>query len=432
MTVHQGIPGPLPALRAPSAARSHPRSERSRALRLIPVAMAGAALVTGLIVGGSTSAQASGPCAAVGQVQVPASAWLAAGGVDVVGNGQCDGDPASHTGALHQSQELAARLYQSKGWGDAALHLANDRAKDLWAILPTRGFEQQPNGNAHPVPGDLIIEDSGYDSGGHVAVVDSITGSTLVALEQNGSATGWHNYSIGPSITAGGMTIGLGYGPVIGILHAPANGVSPPARHRADVVYTQVLGGRTRYVAGVSNGDGSFRWSVIPGPTRPGAQLALGDVNADGRADVVFAEASGARRVFAGLSNGDGTFRWVRVTGFSGPMTALDLGDITGDGRADVVYTQVRGGRTRYVAGVSNGDGSFRWSVVPGPTRPGAQLALGDVNADGRADVVFAEASGARRVFAGVSNGDGTFRWVRVTGPSGPMTALDLGDITGD
>jgi hypothetical protein len=74
-----------------------------------------------------------------------------------------------------------------------------------------------------PVPGDLIVENaSGSEPYGHVAIVDSVTGGTINAVEQNASVSGRHTYFLS------GTTVTGAYSSVRGIDHAPNNGNSNP------------------------------------------------------------------------------------------------------------------------------------------------------------------------------------------------------------
>ncbi|MBX4355618.1 CHAP domain-containing protein, partial [Mycobacterium tuberculosis] len=70
-----------------------------------------------------------------------------------------------------------------------------------------------PGSGYVPVPGDLIVEHgTASNRYGHVAIVDRVEGNNIVAIEQNGSANGWHVYSYNGSSYAGG------YGAVKAIL----------------------------------------------------------------------------------------------------------------------------------------------------------------------------------------------------------------------
>lgn len=148
---------------------------------------------------------------ALGTVLVAAREWLQGSGVDVVSNGGAGAD------GTRQCGELAARLYRARGWP-----LVNASGNGGAAYLPegSPGLESHaPGTDYEPVPGDLVIE--GPTTGnpfGHVAIVDSVLGTRVAAVEQNASRTGRHDYAIDEHGTLTG-----GYGPVTAILHAPGN-----------------------------------------------------------------------------------------------------------------------------------------------------------------------------------------------------------------
>jgi hypothetical protein len=162
----------------------------------------------------------------------------------------------------------------------------------------------------------------------------------------------------------------------------------------------------------LGNGDGTFAAGVsYPvviafGPV----VITLGDFNGDQKLDVVMSvpggNVPGQEVVF--LGNGDGTFQAGKIsTGAAYPASAV-VGDFNGDGKLDLVISNQSLGcnspcPTSILLG--NGDGTFQ---SPTPIFPGTgTLAVGDVNGDGKLDLVFLDESADVEVYLG--NGDGTF-----------------------
>src|SRR5262249_37415120 len=187
----------------------------------------------------------------------------------------------------------------------------------------------------------------------------------------------------------------------------------------------------------LGNGDGSFQPAVTT-PIRPGGgfgnrqSVAVGDVNGDGLPDVAVA-ASAFNAVEVLLGNGDGSFQKDHlVMGVGQGPTSLAVGDFDGNGALDLV-TANSGSNTLSLL-LGNGNGSFQ-NVIDLPV--GAQpvaVAVHDVNGDGLPDLVSADsASSAVSVLLG--NGDGTFAPAQSFAASDGSVApsnVAVGDVNGD
>ena len=139
----------------------------------------------------------------------------------------------------------------------------------------------------------------------------------------------------------------------------------------------------------LGNGDGTFRPQARFAAGSSPNSVAIGDVNGDGRPDLVTAN-NGSDDVSVLLGNGDGTFRpQARFAAGSSPYSVA-IGDVNGDGRPDLVTANNGSGDVSVLLG--NGDGTFqpqaRFAAGSGPS----SVAIGDVNGDGRPDLVTANA----------------------------------------
>jgi len=155
--------------------------------------------------------------------------------------------------------------------------------------------------------------------------------------------------------------------------------------------------------------------------------LALADFNGDGKLDL--AVANGIAKISRFLGNGDGTFgAGTTLTTGSGFFQHVAVGDVNRDGKLDIVATQMnQNPDTQHDLQVFLGDGTGGFT---GPTtttlaiRP-SQLALGDLNRDGKLDVVVAHTTTANPLLSILlGNGDGT-----VGSPSTLAVGTDLFDV---
>jgi hypothetical protein len=226
---------------------------------------------------------------------------------------------------------------------------------------------------------------------------------------------------------------------VAGLAAVPAALAAAPAA----IVTGQDAGwpGVNAWTAGGMQASGTAPWGAYqlafpPYPTyQQGLRVAVGDVNGDGRPDIVTAPAQGSwtdihvfdGRTYRQLASfppfGDGSSE--------GGGAFVATGDTTGDGRAEIVtgIDQYCCTQVHVLDGSSGRDLAGFYPYGPS-SQVGARVAAGDLNGDGRAELlVSATGSGTVQVFA--PSGGQPIRTLQLFSPPANVS-MAVGDVTGD
>lgn len=182
----------------------------------------------------------------------------------------------------------------------------------------------------------------------------------------------------------------------------------------------------------LGNGDGTFQPVVSVAGIASPQQVLVADVNHDGKPDVVVLAGS----VEVLLGNGDGTFLPVVSYSTCCLASSLAMADVNGDGKLDLLVSYWDAGWVGIQLG--NGDGTFQSeTLIPAGVQP-SWLAAADVNGDGHIDLVATNlclggCNGSGTVSVLLGNGDGTFQAPASYGWDGyGATSVAIADMNAD
>jgi hypothetical protein len=146
------------------------------------------------------------------------------------------------------------------------------------------------------------------------------------------------------------------------------------------------------------------------------ASITVGDVDGDGRPDVLAANGYPDDSLSVELNEGHGDFK-LRDYSLSSAASSVALAELNGDGKPDLVVATEQddsGGPYGVSVLLNKGGGTFRRgpdTILAADTRG----AVGDVNGDGKADIVTFTCDANADVYVALSNGSSfvgtTVKW---------------------
>ena len=316
-------------------------------------------------------------------------------------------------------------------------------------------------------PYSVAVGDFNGDAKPDLAVADSISNNVSVLLGQGDgtfqAAVNYPTENFPFSIAIGdfngdgkqdlavstsfGVDVLLGNGN--GVFQTPGTNVDPEAGGAVTVgdfdgdgrLDLALIGPNDQVIILLGRGDGTFSPGTGFGTGNGPSAAVVGDFNGDGKPDLATANL-GSNTVSILKGNGDGTFVArlvfkIQVGVGPGPLAPLAIGDLNGDGKFDLVepffscVSHCPGDSAAVLLG--NGDGTFQPAVnyfLGGGSNPVA-VALEDFNHDGFLDMVAANAfSNVVGVLLG--NGDGTFQTAVTYTVGGGPQSLGVADFNGD
>jgi hypothetical protein len=291
-------------------------------------------------------------------------------------------------------------------------------------------FFTQPAGSPFPAgnaPNQVVSADFNLDTKPDLAVVNNSSNNVTILL---GDGAGGFAAAAGSPVTVGQTPKSVAAGDF--------NNDSKP-----DFATANFIGGNVSVFLG--NGAGGFTEALGSPVAMAGGPfyVATGDFDNNGLTDLAIANNSGNVGILVGTGNGG----FAPAPGSPYPTggtfpQGLAVGDLNGDGRLDIAVANHMSSTVSVLLGSgSNGTVGFLQAIgSPFPSANGAtaangpaNIAIGDVNGDGKPDLATAnDTSNNSSVFLG----DGFGRFAHLTGS--PFSAgsgslgVALGDLNGD
>ncbi|MGB6386309.1 MAG: FG-GAP-like repeat-containing protein [Terriglobales bacterium] len=279
------------------------------------------------------------------------------------------------------------------------------------------GTFQAPTEMSVNYPSGVAAADINHDGKVDLVVLSRQSGDGIITLMGNGNGTFQAPvfYQEGDNSGPTGIAIG-----------------SLTTKNNADVVITV---GNGAYVY-LNNGKGVFATPVQYGSSANASSVVITDVNGDKKNDLVVSSSSSGA-IWVLLGKGNGTFSAGTSYNTDGGTQNVVAADFNGDKKLDFATSNSNGQWVTVALG--NGDGTFRSSSQYGNTdSPIMAIASADLNGDGYPDVVLGNGGTGVgiTVLLGSSHGvlgapDSITVGCGEAGRSG-INSIALGDVNGD
>jgi hypothetical protein len=204
-----------------------------------------------------------------------------------------------------------------------------------------------------------------------------------------------------------------------------------------DVIAVKTKGNKGVELHQTVRRGGQLEFELLPQPFTGTScdDLAVGDIDGDGDMDI--AASSGGKGVQVLLNEGNGRdFRKLTLPTGTYEDTGIVLGDLNHDGRLDIIVGNHPGTPPRFFLCSASGEVTFSDACQDLLKVPsiGYRIAVADLDGDRRHDIAIGTSSGMRLFLGNGCQGDeaGWFRPLNLSGRTSQTMMVSIGDINRD
>jgi hypothetical protein len=290
----------------------------------------------------------------------------------------------------HENNPSVDHVALFVGWEDAAhtRPVVIEQTGSKGTIKRT--WTQSNASNYRPVRYDRIVEGSSKGSGVATGDVTGDGRADLLARRPDGSLWLYANGGNDSTPYSSGSLVGSGWEQFAWFLAGDVTG-----DRRADIVTAKPDGTLLLYTNN-GNATSPYDWGTVIGSAwQQFTDVTLGDVNGDGRADLVAVKPDGTLSLYANGGSNTSPYGTASLIGTGWEsFSSVEAGDVTGDGRADLLGVKPDGTLWLYTNGGSNTSPYSTGILVGEGWQPFNRVLLGDTTGDARADIVATKPDG--------------------------------------